>query len=115
MRLFPLFALFAFLTLTGCHSRHIEATVSNRTPEPLSLLEVDYPSASFGTQILAPGADFHYRIKVLGSGPTSVQWTDATRHDHKSSGPALNESDEGSLTVTFNPAGPAWNLHLLHP
>ena len=110
-----LLALAAVLTLTGCHSAYIAATVSNRTSEPLSLIEVDYPSASFGTQALAPGQDFHYRFKVLGSGATTVLWTDAARHDQKNSGPPLREGDEGALTITFNSsASPAWSLRLLN-
>jgi hypothetical protein len=114
MRLIPIFALAATLTLTGCHSAYVAATISNRTPEPLSLIELDYPSASFGTQTLAPGADFHYRIKVLGSGPTTVLWTDPTRHDHKSSGPTLHENDEGTLTVVLSPTGATWDFEPLH-
>jgi hypothetical protein len=105
MRVAHILAFVAALTLTGCHSAHIDTTISNRTAGPLTLIEVDYPSASFGTQTLAPGADFHYRFKVLGSGPATVQWTDAANHDHKSTGPSLQESDEGALTIQFNPAG----------
>jgi hypothetical protein len=113
MRFTQILALAAVLApLTGCHSAYIEATVSNRTAEPLSLVEVDYPSASFGTQTLAPGEDFHYRFKVLGSGGTTVMWTDAERQEHKSSGPALHENDEGRLAVTFTPSGPLWNEQL---
>jgi hypothetical protein len=100
----------AMLTLAGCHSAHIDATVSNRAAQPLSLIEVDYPSASFGTQTLAPGEDFRYRFKVLGSGPTTVLWTDAAHHDHKDTGPSLKESDEGTLTVTITSNGPTWNF-----
>src|SRR5580698_11430734 len=114
MRLIPAFALAATLTLTGCHSAYIETTVSNRTAAPISLLEVDYPSASFGTQTLAAGADFHYRFKVLGSGPTTVLWTDPTHQDHKSSGPIFHENDEGTLTITLNPTGSTWNYQPLH-
>jgi hypothetical protein len=111
-----LVALATGLTLTGCHSAYIAATISNHTTQPLSLIEVDYPSASFGTQNLAPGQDFHYRFKVLGSGPTTVLWTDAAHHDQKSSGPQLHEGDEGSLTINFaSNASPAWSLHLIHP
>jgi len=101
------------LTLSGCHSAFMSATLSNRTAEPLSLIEVDYPSASFGTQTLAPGQDFHYRFKVLGDGPTTILWMDATHHDHKSAGPALHEGDEGALKVVFGPSGPTWSLALL--
>jgi hypothetical protein len=104
-------ALAAALVLAGCHSAHIEATISNRTAEPLSLVELDYPSASFGTQTLAPGADFHYRFKVLGQGPTTLLWTDPARHDHKATGPALHETDEGALTVLITPGGPVWQPH----
>jgi hypothetical protein len=114
MRLIPLLILAAALTLTGCHSAYIETTISNRTPDPLSLLELDYPSASFGTQTLAPGADFHYRFKVLGSGPTTLLWTDAAHHDHKNSGPTFHENDEGTLIITINPTTPTWDFKPLH-
>jgi hypothetical protein len=108
-------ALAALLAVTGCHSAYIATTISNRTSEPLSLIEVDYPSASFGTQVLAPGQDFHYRFKVLGDGATTALWTDAAHQDHKNSGPALREGDEGTLTITFNSgANPAWNLQLIN-
>src|ERR1019366_8749455 len=108
-----LFALAAALTLAGCHSAYTAATVSNRTPQPLSLVEIDYPSASFGTHALAPGQDFHYRFKVLGNGPTTLLWTDAAHDDRKLSGPSLREGDEGKLAVTFNPnADPKWDLQL---
>jgi hypothetical protein len=110
-----LVAFAAALTLTGCHSAFIDATISNRTAEPLALIEVDYPSASFGTQTLAPGQNFHYRFKVLGSGPTTVLWTDAARHDRKISGPALREGDEGKLAIIFEPhADPTWGLQLIN-
>ena len=111
MRLLSLFALGVTLAFTGCHSAYIAATISNRTAQPLSLIEVDYPSASFGTQTLAPGQDYRYRFKVLGSGPTTLLWTDAANHDHRNSGPVLHEGDEGSLTITFaSAADPTWNL-----
>ena len=110
-----LLAAAALLTLTGCHSAYIAATIANRTPEPLSLIEVDYPSASFGTQALAPGQEFHYRFKILGNGATTILWTDAARHDHKSSGPTLREGDEGTLAVTFNSGtSPTWSLQLIN-
>jgi hypothetical protein len=113
MRLTCLLALTALaFTLTGCHSAWIAATISNRTPDTLTGVELDYPSASFGTQTLAPNTDFHYRFKVLGSGPTALLWTDAAHHDHKESGPSLRENDEGTLTVTIDPTHTAWNPQL---
>ncbi|MDP9037728.1 MAG: hypothetical protein M3O02_00465 [Acidobacteriota bacterium] len=110
MRLSALFVLcLAGAPLVGCHSAYIEATVVNRTAQPIPLVEIDYPSASFGTQNLAPGAEFHYRFKVLGSGGTTVLWTDAAHRDGKAPGPTLREGDEGRLRVAFMPGGPVWD------
>ncbi len=113
MRLLRSLALAALVVLaTGCHSAFIEATVSNRTDKPISLVELDYPSASFGTQTLAPGGEYHYRFKLLGSGDLKLLYTDASRTDHTVAGPHMNEGDEGSLTVTVTPAGVQWTPHL---
>ena len=112
-RLIQTIALGGAITLTGCHSAYISATISNHTAAPIALVELDYPSASFGTQSLSPGADFHYRFKVLGSGPTTLLWTDAAHHDHKSSGLYLHEGEEGKLIILINPnAAPTWDLRL---
>jgi hypothetical protein len=96
----------------GCHSALISATVSNRRPTPVMLVELDYPSASFGIQKLAPGEDYHYRFKVIGTGPTTMLWSDTTKGDQKSTGPILRDGDEGTLTVTFTGAGPTWDVKL---
>ena len=56
----------------GCHSYHVETTVENRTGAAIQLLEIDYPSASFGANSVAAGAIFHYRIQLRGSGPGAV-------------------------------------------
>lgn len=101
-------AVASLLASVGCHSAMIDATVQNRSGAPVTLLEVDYPSASFGTQNLAPAADFHYRFKVLGSGPLKLTYTDSARHDHASSGPSLDEGAEGLLTITIDPADVRW-------
>ena len=109
MRLSPVPVLAAsLLLLTGCHSAFIDATVSNRTAASIALIEVDYPSASFGTENLAPGRDFHYRFKVLGDGPTKVIYTDSSKQEKHTAGPALKEGDEGPLTITFAPDGVHW-------
>lgn len=107
-RSYLLATIACLLTATGCHSPYISATVSNRTTQRIELLEVDYPSASFGTQDLAPGADFHYRFKVLGSGRMKLLYTDGAHQDHKSDGPLLGEGAEGLLDITITPAGVLW-------
>ena len=100
--------------LTGCHSHYVSIDIHNNTPTPITLVEVDYPSASFGVDTLAAGATYHYRFKILGDGPTKLLWTDAAHQDHKNSGPIFHENDEGTLTITINPTGPAWNFQPLH-
>jgi hypothetical protein len=112
LRAFTLLAclLASLLAVTGCHSPYIAATVTNRTTQPIALLEVDYPSASFGTQSLAPGADFHYRFKVLGSGNVKLTYSTPTAHDTKSDGPFLKEGDEGALQITISPDGVHWQI-----
>ena len=94
--------------ITGCRSPYVATTVSNRTAQPIELIEVDYPSASFGTENLAPGADFHYRFKVIGSGNMKLLYTDSAHHDHKSDGPFLKEGAQGPLTIVISGAGVTW-------
>jgi hypothetical protein len=82
-------------------------SVENRTGAPVRLLEVDYPSASFGSDELAAGATMHYRIQVQGRGPVKVQYTAADGRQLQVEGPALAERQEGTLDVVMLPAGKA--------
>ncbi|MFZ0744197.1 MAG: hypothetical protein WAM85_07310 [Terracidiphilus sp.] len=101
--LLPLFVL-----LSGCHSYQIDATVENRTGAAIDLLEVDYPSASFGADALAQGADFHYRFQVRLSGPVKVQYTERASHTVRQiTGPDLYEGQEGRLEIVLLPQGKA--------
>ena len=107
MRFIPVFAL-GLIAATGCHSPYVATTISNHTSQPIQLLEVDYPSASFGTENLAPGADFHYRFKVLGSGSMKLLYTDSAHRDHKSDGPFLKEGAQGPLAIVITDNGVTW-------
>jgi hypothetical protein len=93
---------------TGCHSASIDATIVNATGQPVSLLQVDYPSASFGVQSLPPGGHFDYRFKVLGAGPIKLTYTDAAQHAHQAAGPALREGNDGALRIVLAPDGVHW-------
>jgi hypothetical protein len=114
MRLLRTLALLPTLSLIACRSPYVETTVSNRTAKPIELIEVDYPSASFGTQSLAPGADFHYRFKVLGEGKMKVIFTDSARSEQKSEGPFLNEGAEGPVIITIAADGTHWQNNTTH-
>lgn len=93
-------------SLSGCHSYRIDATVENRTGGAIELLEVDYPSASFGVGSLAAGGDYHYRFQVRGSGSVKVQYTEAgTNRQRQMTGQELSERQEGRLEITLRPEG----------
>jgi hypothetical protein len=87
--------------LSGCRSRYVQATIENHTDTPLKLIEVDYPSASFGTGQLAAHAAFHYRFKVQGSGVVKMSFTDGAGQMKNATGPELTEGEEGALGITI--------------
>lgn len=99
--------LLALAAITGCRSHHVEITVENRTGAPVQLLEVDYPSASFGADTLAAGAKLQYRIQVRGSGPVKVQFTGTGGSQPQIKGPSLSEGEEGQLQIILLPGGKA--------
>lgn len=100
------------LASAGCKSALINATVSNHRNTPISLVEVDYPSASFGIQKLAPGEEYHYRFQIIGNGPATVLWNEGA-DQKKNSGPVLREGDSGTLNVTFTDSpNPTWDTRL---
>lgn len=111
-RLTAIVGLVGVVLVAGCKSPYVSATVKNETGGPVSLVEVDYPSASFGRESLAAGAAYPYRFKILGSGTTKVSWTDAERKQHSANGPELHEGQQGQLGITLTPAGAQWNEQL---
>jgi hypothetical protein len=82
-------------------------TVENRTGAAIQLLEVDYPSASFGADKLAPGEIFRYSIQVRGSGPLKVDYTGSDGRQAQINGPTLTERQEGLIQIVLLPGGKA--------
>ena len=105
--LFAFLSTFLAATASGCRSYHVDTTIENRTGEPIQLLEVDYPSASYGADSLAAGADFHYRIQVEGKGQLKVLYTTNEGRPVQITGPALAERQAGRLEVVLLPDGKA--------
>jgi hypothetical protein len=112
LRTTPAIATALLLATVGCKSAYVAATVSNRTGGPVTLIEVDYPSASFGRESLANNATFPYRFKILGSGPTRITWTDAAHHEHTSTGPDLHEGQQGRMLIVLTPSNATWSASL---
>lgn len=103
--IFAAFLSAILLSATACHSYHIDAAVENRTGADIQLLEVDYPSASFGADRIASGAVYHYRFQVNGSGPLKISYTGPDEKLIQIAGPTLVERQQGQLKIVLLPAG----------
>jgi len=90
---------------SGCHSAFVETTIDNQSASPVRLVEVDYPSASFGVNSIAAHSQFQYRFKIQGSGPLKIEFTDAANKVHDVDGPELNQGQEGALSIVIQPSG----------
>jgi hypothetical protein len=100
----------AVVCLGGCKSAFVEADVKNASGAAVSLVEVDYPSASFGKESLDAGATYHYRFKIQGDGATKILWTDAGQKEHTVAGPVIKEGQQGPLMVTITGPTAVWDV-----
>jgi hypothetical protein len=107
--------LASMLVMEGCKSYWIDTSVENQTGQPIHELEVDYPTASFGTNTLTPGAAMHYRFQIRGSGPVKVEYTSPDGKTHQVQGLTLVERQQGQLTIRLLPQGKAEFLPKLQP
>lgn len=113
--LFPLTAISMLLLAMGCRSPQVQTSVINSGNTPLHNVEVDYPSASFGTSTLAPGQVFHYQLQFRDAGQMKVQFFDNAHKLHSGTGPYAVEGQSGTLTLTLDGSGKnAWTTDL-HP
>lgn len=110
-------ALFScvLLAVSACHSYHIDTTIENRTGADIQLLEVDYPSASFGADRIVSGAVFHYRFQVRGSGTLKITYMNAENKQVQIDGPTLVERQQGQIKIVLMPGGKAQFLPQLTP
>jgi hypothetical protein len=93
----------ALLALAGCHGAVVNATIENHTGGSLQMIELDYPSASFGVNSLANGAKYPYSFEVHGSGQLRISYQDAKGTPHEAKGPSLHDGDTGPLDVSIAP------------
>jgi len=113
--LFAAFLSAILLAAAACHSYHIDATVENRTGADIQLLEVDYPSASFGADHIASGAVYLYRFQIRGSGPLKITYTGPGDKQVQIAGPNLVERQQGQLKIILLPVGKAQFISQLTP
>jgi hypothetical protein len=83
-RLIPAGGAVLLMAAWGCHSAFVETTIKNNGPTPIHVIEVDYPSASFGTQTLAARSAYNYRFKIQGSEAELQRRQGRIAHLHRS-------------------------------
>ncbi|HET6215876.1 MAG TPA: hypothetical protein VFE27_02585 [Acidobacteriaceae bacterium] len=109
------FLLLALSVIAGCRSRVVEVTIVNQGPA-MRVMEFDYPSASFGTNALATGAKYDYRLTIQGSGPVSLEYEDRSGKTRTAQGPKVEQGDQGSLLVNIDAHGAVtWTPNLTNP
>jgi len=114
-RTFLSLAITMALATVGCRSPRVDVTVENRTGEAVRLLEVSYPSASFGADSLAVGATVHNSVQLRGEGPIKVTFTNQKGPSAPITGPTLVEKQHGSLQIVLLAGGKATFLPSLAP
>ena len=98
-------AFLACLSLSACKSAFVQTDIVNHTGSTVQVVEVDYPSASFGTQQIADNATYHYHFKIQDSGPVKISFTGDSDKTYTSTGPTLSEGQQGNLTITLENGG----------
>ena len=88
--------------LIGCRAHMVTIKLVNTSAEPISTIIVDYPSATFGIDKLAPGATFSSRVKFIDTGNLKVQFIDARGGNHTYSGPMLYRDAEGTIEIKLD-------------
>ncbi|HEY3769347.1 MAG TPA: hypothetical protein VGN44_11800 [Candidatus Angelobacter sp.] len=95
----------AALTLSGCRSHVVKVNLKNTSTDVVKTIIVDYPTATFGKDKLAPNEIFSYAIKPLEPGMLKIQFTDALGTIHSYVGTPLHKDDDGVLDVNLSQSG----------
>jgi hypothetical protein len=114
-RIWTALAATVLITSSGCKSYWVDASVENHTGQPIHELEVDYPTASFGINTLAPEAAMHYRFQIRGSGPVKVEYAAPDGKTTHAQALTLTEGEQGQLTIRLLPLGKIEVLPKLQP
>ena len=100
------------IALSGCRAHMITITVVNASTEPISTIIVDYPSATFGKDKLAPGETFSSSVKLTDTGAVKVQFTDAKGANHSQAGPVVHKDEMGSVEIRLDQASAVFTPHI---
>ncbi len=106
-----LFSLVCLLLLIGCSRSHvIKVNVINNSPDELSNVIIDYPSATFGIPVLRAGKNFQYTIKVTDNGAVKIEFADVQGRTKRFPGPAVRKDDDGTMEIRLTQDNAVVNL-----
>ena len=108
-------AALAAVSITGCRSPWVQATILNNEETPVNLVEVHYPGGTFGVQNIAAHGKYTYRFHILSDDPVEVDFTDAAGREKKIKGPELDQGEEGTLTIEIRSGDQVVWTTGLHP
>jgi hypothetical protein len=111
MKILRLILAFLLLTLAACRAHMLSIRLVNTSTEPLSTIIVDYPSATFGKDKLAPRESFASPVKITDNGPLKVQFTDANGAIHTYTGLKLHPNQEGSIEIKLDQTSASVEQH----
>ena len=87
------------LSLAGCRAHVVKISLTNTSGQPIKTIIVDYPSATFGKDALAPGETYFSLIKPVDHGPIKVRFADAQGVNHAYESISLQQGDDGSVNI----------------
>jgi hypothetical protein len=94
-----LLTVFLALASFACRSHGIDVTIQNNSSVPIRNVEFDYPSAAFGTAVIAPGKSYWYHIKPSGNGEVSLSFEPENGKAFREKGPTVHAGDSGTMTL----------------
>jgi hypothetical protein len=92
-------ALIFMIAMAGCRARVVKISLTNASAEPIKTIIVDYPSATFGKDTLAPRETYFSLVKPVDKGPITVRFTDAQGVGHAYKSVSLEPGDDGWVSI----------------
>jgi len=92
-------ALVFVIAVAGCRAHVVKISLTNISTEPIKTIIVDYPSATFGKDTLAPRESYFSLIKPVDKGPIKVRFTDAQGVSHVYRSTSLAPGDDGWVDI----------------
>jgi hypothetical protein len=92
-------ALVFMVAMAGCRAHVVKISLTNTSTEPIKTIIVDYPTATFGTDTLAPRETYFSLVKPIDKGPIKVRFTDVQGVSHTYESISLEQGDDGSVNI----------------